>query len=215
VQSEINQAKPVVWKLRHIQELETVGGDPDGSAITVNDKGQVAGSTGTCAAYNYALGYPMHALHAVLWEKDGTPVDLGSLGGDEKSAWGNDAEGLNNSGHVVGASSLPDDATNHAYLWTKETGKMLDLGTVPGIANSMAIAINDSDEIVGISMDATHFAATLWKHGVAADLNTMIPASSSLYLLAGCSINASGQIIGLAIDASGAYHGDELIPTDE
>jgi probable HAF family extracellular repeat protein len=215
LQFQVEQARPVVWKSGEIHELDTVGGDADGSAVTVNNRGQVAGSTGTCAAYSFSLGYPMHPLHAVLWEKDGTANDLGSLGGDEHSAWGNDAEGLNNAGHVVGASSLADDETYHAYIWTKEAGKMVDLGTAPGVANSMAIAINASDEVVGISMDATHFTATLWKHGVAADLNTLIPANSALYLLAGCSINDGGEIIGLAVDETGAYHGYELIPADE
>jgi uncharacterized membrane protein len=92
---------------------------------------------------------------------------------------------------------------------------MLDLGTVPGIANSMAIAINDYDEVVGISLDATHFAATLWKHGKAIDLNTVIPANSPLHLMSACSINDQGQIIGFAVDQSGAIHGYELIPAGE
>lgn len=183
--------------------------------MTVNNKGQVAGSTGTCATYNIALGYPLHPLHAVLWEKDGTPIDLGSLGGSEHSAWGNDAEGLNSAGHVVGTSSLADDTTFHAFLWTKETGKMLDLGTTPGVANSTAIAINDNDEVVGISLDATHFSATLWKDRKALDLNTVIPANSPLHLMSGCSINNRGQIIGFAVDQSGAVHGYELIPAGE
>jgi probable HAF family extracellular repeat protein len=209
------QFKPVLWRHGAIEELATVGGDPVGEAGAVNNKGQAVGATGTCAVYNFMLGYSLQPLHAVLWEKDGTPIDLKSLGGDEHSAWGNFAEALNNSGHVVGSSSLSDDVTLHAYLWTKEVGMMLDLGAARGIANSTAIAINDSDEVVGISLDATHFTATLWKHGVAADLNTLIPANSPLYLLAGCSINTGGEIIGLAIDATGAYHGYELIPADE
>ena len=209
------QFKPVIWQHNKVEELATVSGDPVGSAVTVNNKGQAVGATGICAVFSFLLGYPMHPLHAVLWEKDGTHVDLGSLGGDEQSFWGNVAEGLNNHGHVAGSSSLSDNVTFHAFLWTSESG-MKDLGTASGLPNSFAIAINDSDEIVGVSTDlATQFTATLWKHGVPVDLNTLIPGNSSLYLISGCSINASGQIIGLAIDTSGNFHGYELNPMDE
>jgi probable HAF family extracellular repeat protein len=211
------QFKPVVWRQGGAEELGTVGADPVGWAKVVNDRGQAVGATGTCAVLNFLLpSFPMHPLHAVLWERDGTPIDLKSLGGNEQSMWGNVAEGLNNSGHVVGSSSLSDNVTFHAFFWTRETGKMQDLGPFvnsTGITNSLAIAINDGDDIVGVSTDlTTQFVATIWKHGVATDLNTLIPANSPLYLLSGCSINASGQIIGLAIDGSGAYHGYELTP---
>jgi probable HAF family extracellular repeat protein len=210
------QFKPVVWRRGNVEELDTVGGDPVGSAVVVNNKGQVAGTTGTCASIPFLLPYPMHPLHAVLWENDGTPVDLRSLGGDEKSFWGNVAEGLNNLGHVVGSSSLSDDVTFHAYLWTREMG-MQDLGTASGIQNSMAIAVNDSDEVVGISTDlATQFNATLWSHGKAWDLNNLLISNpEQLHLLAGCSINDRGEIIGLAIDGNNAYHGYELFPVAE
>jgi probable HAF family extracellular repeat protein len=149
----------------------------------------------------------------VLWERNGKATDLGSLGGNGQSFWGNVAEGLNNLGHVVGSSSLSDNATFHAFFWSKEKGMMQDLGALPGIANSFAISINDSDDIVGVSTDlATQFVATIWKRGVPTDLNTLIPANPALSLLAGCSINSSGHTIGLAVDGSGAYHGYELIP---
>ena len=96
---------------------------------------------------------------------------------------------------------------------------MQDLGPIKNntqITNSLAIAINDSDDVVGSSLDfATQFVATIWKHGVATDLNTLIPANSPLHLMFGCWINSSGHIIGVAVDGSGVYHGYELIPTDE
>ena len=38
------------------------------------------------------------------------------------------------------------------------------------------------------------------------DLNSLIPATSSLYLLTGCSINARGEITGFAADATGDLH---------
>jgi hypothetical protein len=45
------------------------------------------------------------------------------------------------------------------------------------------------------------------------DLNTLIPASSELYLFSVCSINSQGEIIGLAFDAQGNFHGYLATPS--
>ena len=212
------QYKPVLWRNHAIEELATVGGDPVGTAVAINNNGEAVGMTGTCGAFNLVLGYYMNPLHAVLWEKDGTPIDLKSLGGNGSSALGNAAKDINSFGHVVGFSSLSDNATINAFLWTRETGKMKALVPLKGIANSIAIALNDSDEVVGSSIDSTFttLTGTIWKNGVPTDLNTLIPANSSLYLLFGCSINSRGQILGLATNLAGTvYHGFELIPVGE
>jgi uncharacterized membrane protein len=195
-----------------------VGGDPVGTAVAINNHGEAAGMTGTCGAFSLSLGYYLSPLHAVLWEKDGTPTDLGSLGGNEKSLMGTGAKDLNSRGHVVGFSSLADNLTVNAFLWTRESGKMKALAPLKGNANSVAIALNDRDEVVGSSINSTFTAltATVWKHGVPADLNTLIPANSSLYLLFGCSINSHGQILGLATNLAGTvYHAYELIQVGE
>ncbi len=212
------QYKPVLWRNHAIEELATVGGDPVGTALAINDQGEAAGITGTCGAFNVVLGYYMNPLHAVLWEKDGTPTDLGSLGGNESSAFGNAAKDINSFGHVVGFSSLSDNVTFNAFLWTRKTGKMKALVPIKGIANSIAIALNDSDEVVGSSINSTFttLTATIWKNGVATDLNSLIPANSSLYLIFGCSINSRGQILGLATNLAGTvYHAYELIPVGQ
>jgi uncharacterized membrane protein len=212
------QYKPVLWRDHAIEELATVGGDPVGTAVAINNQGEAVGITGTCGASNLLADYYMNPLHAVLWEKDGTPTDLGSLGGNEQSLVGTGAKDLNSSGHVVGFSSLSDNVTFNAFLWTRETGKMKALVPIKGIANSIAIALNDSDEVVGSSINSTFttLTATIWKHGVPADLNTLIPANSPLYLIFGCSINSRGQILGLATNLAGTvYHAYELIPVGE
>jgi hypothetical protein len=212
------QYKPVVWRDHATEELATVGGDPVGLAAAINNKGQAAGTTGTCATFNLLANFFISPLHAVLWEKDGTPIDLGSLGGNEQSLMGTAAKDLNSRGHVVGFSSLSDNVTFNAFLWTRETGKMKALVPIKGIANSIAIALNDSDEVVGSSISSTFstMTATIWKHGVPVDLNTLIPAKSSLYLIFGCSINSRGQILGLATNLAGTvYHAYELIPVGE
>jgi uncharacterized membrane protein len=212
------QFKPVVWRDHATEGLATVGGDPVGLAAAINNKGQAVGTTGTCAAFNLLMSSFISPMHAVLWEKDGTSIDLGSLGGNEQSLMGTAAKDLNSRGHVVGFSSLSDNVTFNAFLWTRETGKMKALVPIKGIANSIAIALNDSDEVVGSSIDSTFttMTATIWKHGVPANLNTLIPADSSLYLVFGCSINSRGQILGLATNLAGTvYHAYELIPVGE
>jgi uncharacterized membrane protein len=212
------QYKPVLWRNHAIEELATVGGDPVGTALAINNNGEAAGMTGTCGAFNLVLGYYMNPLHAVLWEKDGTPIDLKSLGGNESSLVGTAAKDLNSQGHVVGLSSLSDNVTFNAFFWTRETGKMKALVPLKGVANSIAIALNDSDVVVGSSINSTFttLTATIWKNGVPADLNTLIPANSSLYLMFGCSINSRGQILGLATNLAGTvYHAYELIPVGE
>jgi probable HAF family extracellular repeat protein len=212
------QYKPVLWRHHAIEELVTVGGDPVGTAVAINNHGEAVGTTGTCGAASFVVGYYINPLHAVLWEKDGTPIDLKSLGGNESSALGNAAKDINSRGHVVGFSSLSDNVTINAFLWTREAGKMKALVPIKGVANSIAIALNDSDEVVGSSINSafTSMTATIWKQGVPADLNTLIPANSSLYLIFGCSINSRGEILGLATNLAGTvYHAYELIPVGE
>ena len=212
------QYKPVLWRDHGIEELATVGGDPVGTAVAINNHGEAVGMTGTCGAFNLMLGYYLNPLHAVLWEKDGTPIDLKSLGGNAQSLMGTGAKDLNDRGHVVGFSSLSDNVTFNAFLWTRDTGKMKALAPIKGIANSIAIALNDSDVVVGSSINSTFttLTATIWKNGAPTDLNTLIPANSSLHLIFGCSINSRGQILGLATNLAGTvYHAYELIPVGE
>jgi probable HAF family extracellular repeat protein len=212
------QFKPVLWRDHTVEQLPTVGGDPVGSAFAINDRGQVAGMTGTCGAFNFLLGYFINPLHAVLWEKDGRPIDLKSLGGNENSLLGNAAKSINRFGHVVGFSSISDNQTIHAFFWTRELGKMQDLKPLSGVANSLAIGLNDSDVVVGgsLSADFSTLTATMWKHGEPTNLNIYVPARSTLSLLFGCSINSRGEILGLAYDTNAkAYHGYELIPAEE
>jgi probable HAF family extracellular repeat protein len=113
---------------------------------------------------------------------------------------------VNNKGQVVGNSDLPGDTADHAFLWTKETG-MQDLGTLPGDVLSVGLSINDSGDVVGVSLDAKfNLRAYLWQNGAMTDLNTLIPADSSLYLLLACNINSRGEIVGLGVNSTGEAH---------
>jgi probable HAF family extracellular repeat protein len=194
-----------------IRELKPLSGDTVGAALWLNDKGQAVGLSGTCA--NVVLPPIAFGAHAVLWETDGTPTDLGNLGGTVNTAIlgrGNIALGINNHSQVVGTSSLAGNKANHAFLWTKQTG-MQDLGVLPGDVNSAATSINDRAQVVGQSYGdggpmMGNPRAFLWENGVMTDLNTLVPANSPLYLLIGFSINSRGEIAGFGVTNNGQIH---------
>jgi len=206
------QFKPVIWENGEIQELPTSKGDLEGLAMAINDKGQVVGSSGACAVFNVDFLFGLQPLHALLWET-GAVTDLGSLGGTGHG-FGNLAFNINNQGQVVGGSDLRGNANFHSFLWTRGTG-MQDLGTLTGDVNSTALGINEAGDVVGVSLDAMfNPRAYLWKNGVMADLNTLIPAGSPLSLLTACSINSRDQIVGFAVDSSGDVHGYVATPSE-
>jgi probable HAF family extracellular repeat protein len=205
------QFKPVAWRNRAVQELPTYPGDPDGFALGINEVGQVAGTSGDCAAFNPITQDYLQPLHALLWE-DQKITDLGTLGGTGQG-FGILAYNLNNRGQVIGWSDLAGNAKFHAFLWTRETG-MQDLGTVGSDPNSIAIGINDAGQIVGSSIDAKFNPRAFLRVGQdLIDLNELVPTDSPLYLFTACSINASGEIIGIGIDKStGDVHAYLAVP---
>jgi|SRR5215831_1359549 len=88
-----------------------------------------------------------------------TIIDLGTLGGTVSYA-----AGINSVGDVAGQSYLAGDSTHeHAFLW-KANGGMIDLGTLSGGSYSQGIALNSSDEVVGIADTGVGFTqhAFLW-----------------------------------------------------
>ncbi len=190
---QVLQFKPVVWTNGQIQVLSTYPGDPEGGAFWINNKGEVVGASGACAAFDQRYGLPLAPKHALLWRKGQRPIDLGNLGGKINNA----AFATNDNEQVVGTSDLPSDQYQHAFLWQK--GVMSDLGTLPGDVISVGCGINNRGQVSGVSIDASgNPRAYLWQNGVMTDLNSLIPANSPLYLMHGFSINSSGEIVGFA-----------------
>ena len=157
-------------------------GDTVSFAFGINDRGQTVGTSGTCSTVGLPPVY-VNGQHAVLWERDGTPRYLGTLG-DANNTMFNAAGSINNLGEVVGTSQYVD-GTIHSFLWTKQTG-MQDIGTLPGAFATIAACchtINNRDEVVGFSIDGNGPTAFFWKNNMIRDLNTLIPANSPLHLL--------------------------------
>jgi len=200
---QVQQFEAVIWGpgKDQVEQLSPLGTDPDSAATAINDSGQVVGISGIC---QNAVG-AYSATHAVLWE-NGQPTDLGNIGGH---GWNTPAF-INNHGQIVGFANASGDVVNgqltikfHAFLWTKERG-MRDLGTLPGDALSEALGINEAGQVVGVSYGAgfSHPRGFLWQNGVMTDLNTLVPAGSTLTLQVAGDINDRGEITGAASDST-------------
>ena len=175
----------------------------DGVVFRINDSGVAVGATGTCTGLTFSY---VNALRATLWQ-----TDLGNLGGTlaPPQGFGNFAYDVNTWGHVVGTSGT-SDGSQHAFFWSPET-LIQDVGTVPGDVASVGLSISDLGDIGGISFPADPNASPRAfirpDGGTVTDLNALIPPNSPLYLFAACSINPEGEIIGMALDAQGNFHG--------
>ena len=136
-------------------------------------------------------------------ESNGTLTALGSLGGVGANSFG-----INALGDVVGYSSLKAGNAD-AFLYTNSNGKMTDLGALPGseilpgFVSSEAVAVNNSDQIVGFSAENDGPHAFLYSSGHMNDLNTLSNVNHEL--LFSTDINASGEVVGLGFFQDGEH----------
>jgi probable HAF family extracellular repeat protein len=207
---QVYQFKPAVWFGNSIQALPT-GLDPEGVAFSINDLGQVVGTSGSCGPFSAIWLFNLSPANAWLWQ-NGVATNLGTLGG----VYNNLAHDINNLGQVVGGSDVSGDQTGHAFLWTPQTRKMKDLGVVGDDYWSFALGINDEGQIVGASANADFsvLRAFVRQKGALVDLNSIVAGTTALFLETACSINSRGEIIGLAFDPNTGYiHAYLAIPT--
>lgn len=194
----------VVWgpKPGELRRLRPLSGDTVSMSIWINDKGQAVGTSGSCADTGLLpLG---HGAHAVLWEADGSPLNIGML--DPTQEFGGIALSINNRGQVVGGANQPDGSFR-PFLWSRHAGvRMLDL--LPGAVGGGASAINDRGDAIGQSFDADGMPSpVIWQGGgEAKNLNDLAP-DSPLYLLWPTTINSRGEISGFGATADGDVHG--------
>lgn len=105
---------------------------------------------------------------------------IGTLGGAESRALG-----INALGHVVGYASL-ENGKQHAFLW--DGSGLRDLGLLAGANESVAYAINDNGQIVGVSggLGEVTPRAFRWQNGTLTDIGAFTPRA----------INKSGDVVG-------------------
>jgi probable HAF family extracellular repeat protein len=210
--SQVFRYEAVVWSPEgEIHRMRPLVGDTVAYAWAINNSGQVVGASGLCS--NTSIPPAPSGPHAVLWERDGTPIDLGGLSGPLYNV----AASINEKGEVVGGS-LAADGTIHAFLWTRTTG-MIDLGAYPGAAVTVAPCCNTNNNngpIVGFSIDGTtgNSRALLWQNLQIYDLNGLIPTNSPWYLQQALSINDAGEIAGFGL-IGGNVHAFFAIPCDK
>jgi probable HAF family extracellular repeat protein len=109
------------------------------------------------------------------------------------------ALGLNNAGAVVGSSNSASGL--RAFRFTRGIGAV-DLGTLPGDANSAAFAVNNGGKVTGYSSGPSGIRAVVWAGN---DSIQPLPAPAGSNSSQGLAINEPGAVVGVA-EIAGATH---------
>lgn len=192
------------WANSSMTALPTLGGN-NGFAAGANDAGAIVGWAETRKHDSTCTAPQVLQFKAVVYEPGKKKArELHPMHGDEDGA----ATEINNHGDIVGISGICDQAVGrftakHAVMW--HHGKVINLGTLGGVAWNTPMAINDKGEVVGfsdLSGDTSgnpNFHAFLWtKKGGMVDLGTL---PGDVYSEA-LGVNESGVIVGASYGAN-------------
>lgn len=171
--------------------------------------GSGGGPTGVATGGRVAVTNPVAgAARGSMWAS-GASTPLGTLGGLETQSRGitfNTSLGVP---QVVG-NSLTSSGSSLAFLWTQGgtngvvgNRQMRSLGTLPGGTYSDAYAVNAAGRVTGYSSNAAgNDRAFIWNSGTMTDLGGLVASGISKPWSYGYSINATGQVVGVAYDDS-------------
>jgi probable HAF family extracellular repeat protein len=198
--------------------LPPLPGGNNSYGFDANNRQQIVGAAENGVTDSTCGAPQVFDYEAVVWRlgPNGTPFisqQLPPIAGDAVSA----ATQINDQGDAVGASgpctSIGLGVGAHAVLW--HAGRALDLGSLGGVTNNVAFAINSQEQVVGISdLSGDNVAhAFLWENGAMQDLGTL--RSDDTFALAE-SINDRGEVVGFScgpIDCRG-FHWQAGVMTD-
>jgi probable HAF family extracellular repeat protein len=205
------------WKNGTLTDLGTLPGGYSSTSYWANDRGLIMGASQN-GLIDPISGVP--DASAVVWEKDGEIIDLGTLGGS--FSFGN---AMNNRGQVVGLAlnTVPDQYSMvglgteaHAFIW--QDSHMEDLGTLGG-PDSWAATVNERGQVAGWAFtNSTPNPVTniptqdpfLWdKDTGITDLGTLggtVGVTGSFGGSGGRAINGRGQVVGTSNLAGDLTH---------
>jgi probable HAF family extracellular repeat protein len=223
-----------LWYDGAIQDLGTLGGPNSGILWPgLNDIGMAAGVAETgelqplgeswsCSAF-----FPAptgHVCRGFAWS-GGRMTPMPTLGGDNSFA-----TEVNNWGHVVGwaetpvrdpTCASPQTLQFRAVVWDPRSERIYQLHPLSGDSASAATAINDRDQVVGISgrcdVAVGRFSArraVMWDHGRVIDIGGLGGVAWNTAM----ALNNDGVVVGFADttgDESGAPNFHAFIWTQE
>jgi probable HAF family extracellular repeat protein len=172
---------------------------PSTHGNAINSLGQIVGSSADGDKSRAFLWSPVAPN-----DSQGSMVELLGLPGERNSA---SATSINGRGQVVGYSR------GHAFLWTPDlangtSGTAVDLGGLSGAIGSLALDVNDSGQVAGISSAGTD-RAFLWTpsapngtSGSMKDLGSLPGGSGASQAIA---LNAAGIVVGNSATATGQH----------
>jgi probable HAF family extracellular repeat protein len=216
---DLPEISPVMWRDGKITNLGTLpGGGYQGAAVSVNNRGEVAGIASNLvpdanSLLNYnpnlwaGVGYG-YQLRAFVWDQKNGMQDLGTLGTGTNA----EATAINELGQVIGDSYIGSGPANcfngtatGGFIWDRKRG-MTDLGGFRG-ACTVPNDLNNRGQVVGVSWTAGDSLqrAFLWEHGWLRDLGGFEGGNTGAI-----AVNQKGEAVGFAPNAALWKHVGDL-----
>jgi probable HAF family extracellular repeat protein len=153
-----------------------------------------------------SVGICLSTAHACIWSADGTPQDLGSMGGSLSQGLA-----INNNGQIAGYIQTSSKDVR-AFFWSPESGAQIIPSLGSGTSDE-AVALNDSGQVVGYSYigpPTSAYHAFLWSQSSGIqDLGSLPNGTSTIPY----DINAAGDVVGQVGFAGGTIVGFLWTPT--